>query len=204
MKETTKKSAVAEAREKIATILTGRENVEQHIKEVMAADEAARQQAEEDVRKAVATSDLDAYQKAKKELQTAKDSKELHTAWAESIRSTPAITSEEYDSLVSAIYAELDALEDATMQKAVKLADDMAALGEQLKAAQNEANTVLEKLQHDVYKDADRRRNKEGKVLGVAMDAKIITKWDTINYAVSPTQHYWYDAYMKKARQKSC
>lgn len=202
MKETTKKSAVAEAREKIAAILTGRENVEQHIKEVMAADEAARQQAEEDVRKAVATSDLDAYQKAKKELQTAKDSKELHTAWAESIRSTPAITSEEYDSLVSAIYAELDALEEATMQKAVRLADDMAALGEQLKAAQNEANTVLEKLQHDVYKDADRRRNKEGKVLGVAMDAKIITKWDTINYALSPAQHYRYNEYKNRRPQQ--
>lgn len=201
MKETTKKSAVAEAREKIAAILAGRENVEQHIKEVMAADEAARQQAEDDVRKAVASSDLDAYQQAKKALQTAKDSKEMHTAWAETIQSTPAITSEEYDSLVSAIYAELDALEDATMQTVVKLADEMAAAGEQLKAAQNEANTVLEKLQHDVYKDADRRHGKDGRVIS-ATDAKIITKWDTINYAVSPTQHYRYNEYKNRRPQQ--
>ena len=201
MKETTQKCAVAEAREKIAAILTGRENVEQHIKEVMAADEAARQQAEDDVRKAVASSDLDAYQQAKKALQTAKDSKEMHTAWAETIQRTPAITSEEYDSLVSAIYKELDALEDATMQTVVKLADEMAAAGEQLKAAQNEANTVLEKLQHDVYKDADRRHSKDGRVIS-ATDAKIITKWDTINYAVSPTQHYRYNEYKNRRPQQ--
>lgn len=200
MAETIKKSAVIEAQEKITAILTGRKNVEQHIKEVMAADEIAQQQAEEDVKKAIASSDLDAYQKAKKELQTANDSREMHTAWAETVRSTPAITGDEYDAMVRAIYAELDALEDTTMQKLVKLAGDMAALGEELKTAQNEANVVLEKLQHDVYLDADRRRAKNGEVLS-HQDAKVITKWDTINYALSPTQHYWYDAYKKKTRQ---
>ena len=200
MSETIKKSAVIEAQEKITAILTGRKNVEQHIKEVMAADETAQQKAEEEVRKAVASSDLDAYQKAKKALQTANDSREMHTAWAETVRSTPAITGDEYDAMVRAIYAELDALEDTTMQKLVKLAGDMAALGDQLKTAQNDANVVLEKLQHDVYLDADRRRAKNGEVLS-HQDAKVITKWDTINYAMSPTQHYWYDAYMKKARQ---
>ena len=200
MSETIKKSAVIEAQEKITAILTGRKNVEQHIKEVMAADETAQQKAEEEVRKAVASSDLDAYQKAKKALQTANDSREMHTAWAETVRSTPAITGDEYDAMVRAIYAELDALEDTTMQKLVKLAGDMAALGDQLKTAQNDANVVLEKLQHDVYLDADRRRAKNGEVLS-HQDAKVITKWNTINYAMSPTQHYWYDAYMKKARQ---
>lgn len=197
----TSKSAVVEAREKIEAILAGRRNSEKHVAEVLEADTAALQKAEEDVQKAVTSNDLDAYQKAKKELQTAKDSKELHTAWAETVKRTPAITSEEYDSLVSAIYAELDALEDATMQIVVKLADEMAAAGEQLKAAQNEANTVLEKLQHDIYKDADRRHSKDGRVIS-ATDAKIITKWDTINYAVSPTQHYRYNEYKNRRPQQ--
>ena len=192
------KSAVVAANERIERILAERKASERKVSEALAADAEALRKADSDMKKAVAGNNLEAFQKAKKALQDAKDSRELHEAWSKGMEEQPGITEAEYKSIVSAIYAELDALEHETLQKAVKLADEMAAAGEALREAQEHANEVLQKLQHDVYKDADRNRNKAGVPIITVNTDKTVNKWETINFTQAAKNHFIYDAYMKR------
>lgn len=192
------KSAVIAASEKIEKILAERKASERKVSEALAADAKAWQKADSDMKNAVAKNDLEAFQKAKKALQDAKDSRELHEAWSKNMEEQPGITEAEYKSIVSAIYAELDALEHETLQKAVKLADEMAAAGDALRKAQEHANEVLQKLQHDVYKDADRMRSKGGEIIYTTSENKAVDKWETINFTQAAKNHFIYGAYMKR------
>lgn len=198
MEVTTSKSAVIAASEKIDKILEKRAASEKKVAGDLAADAAAIKKAEAEMKEAVTGNNLEAYQKAKKALQTAKDSQELHLAWAKSMKEQPGITPDEYNNLVSAIYAELDGLEAETLQKAVKLADEMAAAGDALRKAQNHANEILHKLQHDVYRDADRMRSKGGEIIYTTSENKAVDKWETINFTQAAKNHFIYDAYMNR------
>lgn len=193
------KSAVIAASEKIEKILADRETSEKNVAEALKADAAALQKAESDMRQAVTGNNLEAYQKAKRALQNAKDSQELHGAWAKSVKEQPGITEAEYKDMVSAIYAELDALANETLQKAVKIADEMAAAGDALAEAQEQANAVLRRLQHDVYKDADRTHSKKtGEPLFISSEDKAVNKWEVLNFTRAAKEHFMYEAYMKQ------
>lgn len=193
------KSAVIAASEKIDKLLSDRKASEAKAAEALAADETAIQKAEADMKQAASANDLEAYQKAKRALRDAKDSQELHGSWSKSVTEAPVITAEEYKSMVSAIYAEMDALENETLKKAVKLADDMAALGDALEEAYVSANKVLRRLQHDAYKDADRMRNpKTGEPMFMHHEDKAVYKDNTVKFTRAAKNHFMYEAYMKR------
>lgn len=133
-----------------------------------------------------------AYIKAKKDRDEAQTLKGLCKARLERAVSQPLIEKAEYEAKVKVIYEEMDEVDAGIREKLAKLAEEMSGLADELAEAQSKANEALHRLQHDVYKDADRTRNKEGEIIPIQAETKNVNHYDTIMWGKEAIRHHQY------------
>ena len=145
---------------------------------------------------ATATGDLKAYQKAKADRQNALDAKEMHESRLEALNNKPLISKLDYEKAISDIFAEIAAADDQTKQQLCKLSDEMNSAALELETAINRANKALQRLQHDIYRDADKTRNiKTGEILPITHETKAIRNFSTVSWGKTGVQTAQYTGY---------
>lgn len=144
-----------------------------------------------------------AYIKAKKDRDEAQTLKGLCKARLERAVSQPLIEKAEYEAKVKAIYEEMDGINMQIRAKLATLAEEMSGLVDDLAEAQGKANETLHRLQHEVYKDADRTRNKEGEVIPIQAEDKGVNFSGTIMWGKEAIRHYQYELTTGKKINKS-
>ena len=111
--------------------------------------------ANEELIKAEETADLVAYDKAKGNISTSQHAIELYQKQLDKLESTPLVTKDDYNQLVSDIEKAADTLQDELNIKGAKLMAELKALADESNAAYHKADELLSIAQYDVYKDAD-------------------------------------------------
>lgn len=198
-----KETAVKNTAARINQILKDRveETADRETKVAEAKKAAA--EAEKRMDEATTAGDTKAYQKAKWERRDAMDALEMHEKRLEALNNKPLISKNEYEKAVADIYAEIVAKDDQTKKTLCKLSDEMEAVALDLANAQEEANSVLHRLQHEIYRDADRSRNpKTGEVITyLSHEDKKVDKWDTVSWGKAGVSHYQYELYTGRKAQ---
>lgn len=174
------------------TVLTNRENEVAELKALLDKDAAAIAAANEAMDAATNGGDLKAYQTAKRERQDASDALEMHTARLSALEKKPLISKADYDQAISSVYSEIEQLDTKAKQDLAQLSEQMEKIVTDLQDAISEANRVLQVLQHDVYRDADRRLNNKGDIIMTPSEDKRINKADTISWGRAGVLHSQY------------
>ena len=117
--------------------------------------ERALKIANEELIKAEETADLVAYDKAKGDISTSQHAIELYQKQLDKLESTPLVTKDDYNQLVSDIQKAADKLQDELNIKGAKLMAELKALADESNAVYHKADELLRIAQYDVYKDAD-------------------------------------------------
>lgn len=189
-----KKSAIATANERIEAILAERKANSDNLVAKTNESREAVIAASHDMESAILSGDIDAYREAKSRKAAAADALEMYTAQAATLGDRPLISKEEYEQLIEGIYSEVSALNAEVQSKAANLAEEMQKAGEQLRSVQGEANKTLHRLQHDIFRDADRTKNiKTGDIIAIRSEEKTVDYWDTINWTLSPVCNEIYE-----------
>ena len=106
---------------------------------------------------------VEKYQQHKAALDAAKDIKAAHEERAEIIKGKALITAEEYDEMVNAIIDEAKAQRLKAIKDIVNYINKAAEVGADLCEAYTDADEVLGVLQNDIYRNADRPHDSNGK-----------------------------------------
>ena len=117
--------------------------------------ERALKIANEELIKAEETADLVAYDKAKGDIWTSQHAIELYQKQLDKLESTPLVTKDDYNQLVTDIEKAADTLQDELNIKGAKLMAELKALADESNAVYHKADELLRIAQYDVYKDAD-------------------------------------------------
>ncbi|WP_332372598.1 hypothetical protein [Lactococcus cremoris] len=117
--------------------------------------ERALKIANEELIKAEEIADLVAYDKAKGDIWTSQHAIELYQKQLDKLESTPLVTKDDYNQLVSDIEKAADKLQDELNIKGAKLMAELKALADESNAVYHKADELLRIAQYDVYKDAD-------------------------------------------------
>ncbi|WP_332373274.1 hypothetical protein [Lactococcus cremoris] len=117
--------------------------------------ERALKIANDELIKAEETADLVAYDKAKGDIWTSQHAIELYQKQLDKLESTPLVTKDDYNQLVSDIEKAADKLQDELNIKGAKLMAELKALADESNAVYHKADELLRIAQYDVYKDAD-------------------------------------------------
>lgn len=189
--------AVATAENMTKRILSDRATETADLQDLITEDEEAIAKACIAMEAATTAGDVKAYQKAKADRQDAADAKEMHTKRLEALESNPLISKAEYEKAVADIIAEIAAADDQTKAALVKLSDEMNAAALDLSEAISRANDALQRLQHDIYRDADRTKNpKTGEPnLALTHEVKAYKKHDTVLWGRAGVRTAQYEAY---------
>lgn len=188
--------AVAEVENLIKKILSDRKAEENGLQEQLDYEEANHAKASVAMQKAAEAGDVNAYQNAKKERLESMFAAEHYADRLEELQKQPLISKDSYEQAVKSIYAAIDAREDQTRGKLAKLAEQMKAEADKLNEAVIYANKVLHALQHDVYKDADRRRNPYGEIIPITQEEKRADTWETLSWGAAGVDHYQYKKFI--------
>ena len=187
--------AVKAAEAKAKEILAKRAEELKLLAEQIDREAAEIERAKEAMQAATTACDLKAYQQAKAARRDEEDAKEMHEARIHGLNDEPLISKGEYEKAVADIYAELAAADDKAKQQLAAYSDKMEAVAEELREDMEQANAVLHLLQTNVYKDADRTKDKSGRVLRLQHEDKTIDKWTTIQWGKAGVTHYQYGEY---------
>jgi len=117
--------------------------------------ERALKIANDELIKAEEIADLVAYDKAKGDIWTSQHAIELYQKQLDKLESTPLVTKDDYNQLVSDIEKAADTLQDELNIKGAKLMAELKALADESNAVYHKADELLRIAQYDVYKDAD-------------------------------------------------
>ena len=186
--------AVSEAENTVKRILSAREAETADLEEQVKYAAAAIDKANADMEAATEAGDVIAYQKAKADRRDAADAKEMYENRLNALNDKNLISKGDYEKTVADIYAELAALDDQTKQRLAKLSEQMEAAALELQEAQAYANKVLYRLQHELYRDADRSLV-NGKMLQMISEDKKVDKGGTILWGKAGVTHYQYKQY---------
>lgn len=110
--------------------------------------------AEEDMAAAAKSEDVQAYQRAKALLLDAQASAELFEGKLHALEAAPLIDQTEYEGTVKVIMAAIQAEDDAARTKLERLTQQMQQTGQRLQDVIDYGNSLLHRLQHDVFKDS--------------------------------------------------
>ena len=152
------------------------------ITDMLKDESAAVDKATEEMNAATIAGDVKAYQKAKAARQNAADAKEMHEARLTILAEKALITPEEYETAVNRIYAENAALEDEAKQAIIGYSEKMNTVAISLEDAMTHANNVLRRLQSEIYRDQDRRRDSAGEIVRIPTETKEVNNWNIINW----------------------
>lgn len=188
--------AVKAAESTVKKILSDRVTEIADLTEQIEQEVAAIAKANEAMEAATTAGNVKAYQNAKADRRDAADAKEMHEARLEALNNKPLISKIDYERAVADIYTEIAALDDQKKQRIAKLSEEMEAEALELQEAINKANEVLHRLQHEVYRDADRSHShKTGELMNISGEEKKVEKLDTVFWGKAGVTHYQYEAY---------
>ena len=188
--------AVKAAESTVKKILSDRVTEIADLTEQIEQEAAAIAKANEAMEAATTAGNVKAYQNAKADRRDAADAKEMHEARLEALNNKPLISKIDYERAVADIYTEIAALDDQKKQRIAKLSEEMEAEALELQEAINKANEVLHRLQHEVYRDADRSRSqKTGELVNISHEEKKVDKFNTVIWGKAGVTHYQYEAY---------
>ena len=179
-----------EIKAKLETLLSQRAADLEAVKKEILADNEAAKKAEAALEAATRKNDIEAYQKAKASKLKAEDSSEMHSAIADTLSHKELISEADYTRLADTVLNEAKNLELEAQKNLLKLAGEMKSLGVELEEAQTTINDILSLLQHDVYRDAD-RRIKDRRPINPS-DKLQVNFWDTIWLAQSAVNSHAY------------
>lgn len=185
------KSAQA-AENRIEKILSDSVTEKAVLEERIETEAAAIAEANKAMEAAAMTGDVKAYQKAKRERRDMADAREMHERRMSVLNGEPLISGAEYKKETDAIFAEFAALKDQAEKNLVRLSDEMNAVAEEVQEAVAHANEVLYRLQHDIYRDADRPLDEKGNTYGSAGE-KRLDGLGLIHWGRSGVTHYQYE-----------
>lgn len=189
---------------RINYILSNRETSLSELDQLITEDEKAISAAAERMEAATAAGNLEEYRKAKSELAEVSDAKEMHEKRMIALSDLPLISEAEYNEDVLIIQAEVAAIEKESKQILKALSDKMKEESNLLSDCIILANGILERLQHDVFRDADRSRNpKTGEVMPINHERAQVDPifQSTVNWgnlAVNSAQYQNYKAGLQK------
>ena len=190
IKKTTDK--ISEIGGVVAKMLTDRDAEIEALKKQLPEDAAAITAAEEAMQTATDAGDLKKYSQAKAARHDAADAEEMHKNRLNKLEGQPLLTKTEYEKLVADLHGEINDLENLTKGKLYALAAEMKAESEEFEKAVDSANKVLFTLQHDVYRDADRKRNRDGEIIQLVHENKTLDKSGTINWGREAAENSLY------------
>lgn len=133
---------------------------------------ANKEKAEKKAEKALRDGDVDAYQKAQDAIKKADATITVHGNLLQRLKEEPILPREEYESKVADVLAELERIVSKDREKVVSLIDQIADIAEKEDVTIKRGNAILKKLQHDLYRDADRTRDKTGHVMSLNHENK--------------------------------
>lgn len=186
--------AIKEADKLVKKILSDRVSETAFLEEELAKDNAAVAAAEAAIAEAVTSSNLEEYQKAKIAHRNALDAKEMHDARMEALKNAPLISARDYRKTVESILAEVTEMDRAARTRLASLSEEMEDCAMNLREAVVTANDVLQRLQHDIYRDADRAKHGETNQPYNECDRKQVdrSKLDTVDWGLTGVRHYQY------------
>lgn len=133
---------------------------------------ANREKAEKQAEKALSNGNVDEYQKAHKAIEKADATIFVHSNLLNKLKEEPVISRAEYESMVSDVLAAIAETVDGYKADIVALVDKMADIRDAESEVLNRGNTLLKKLQHDLYRDADRTRDQAGRMMNLQHENK--------------------------------
>lgn len=130
---------------------------------------------------AMENGDDETYLKAKKAYDEA--SIRMEAAKRRHEKASGPIPEEEYRKLVESIKKEIDDYKNETAHIIIPLIDQLYTAGKDLERKANEAQDFLTYVQHNLYKDTDRVKTKDGWLYG--QDAQKVSKevWEMVRLA---------------------
>lgn len=186
--------AVTETDKKITQILTQRETETGDIKKQIEEVTENINKLNTDLEKARKSGETESYKEVLKNIRDNQDTLKMHNERLTELEEKPLITPGEYEALVSDIRVSFSMAEDEANEKLYKLSKEMEKVADEMTELLDRSNKTLRRLQHDVYRDADRKRT----IYGYICDSPIsINKNSTIYWGKVPTQTQPYINYSK-------
>lgn len=155
-------------------------------------------QANERMEKAQAAGDNAAYKAAREDRADALVTRELFSGRLDSLKNDPQLAPEDYERITASVISEFGENHEAVQNTIVDAADKLSAAADDLADLANRVNDILHTLQHDIYKDADRKRHHTTGECYDPTDAKTINLRavsDTIAWAKHGTFRPQYEYY---------
>ncbi len=97
-----------------------------------------------------------------REISAARAYKESCSRFLDNLQNKPAISSEEYEELTAALLEEMENQNQKAKEQIVELCGKILEIGKENEEFISRGNGLLERLQHDLYLDKDRKRMRDG------------------------------------------
>ncbi len=114
----------------------------------------------------------------------------------------PLIDDNQYNRFKSEILEVLDNANEQSTKKAIELAEEMKKEHDSLAETVREGNELLIVVQTNMYKDQDKPKNSEGKIIRGINVAEYKNAYETINFLNKPTTSYFYTEHQKGKKAK--
>lgn len=146
----------------LSTIVTkNKKEISECEENICKADESIAK-ANADIAAAETAVDAETHHKAKDALWTADHAKELYQKQKEKLETIPLISKEEYKSLSLSIVQIADENHDQLNNEAVELIKEFKVLSDRAEEVTNKANSLLQLVQYEAYKDSGREFRRDG------------------------------------------
>lgn len=186
----------------IDRILADREAKRASLEEKQEKEYDALSAAEEAMQAAADAGDIKAYRKGKAARQAAADAIEMYERHLFKVTGKDLITTADYEKTIADIHAEIKQTEEKTKEKLFLLSSKMKAAADELETAVRNANKVISRLQHDLYRDADRMITVNGDTMYILDENRAVNATATINWGKVAADQYQYKLYKFKMEGK--
>lgn len=157
------KNTLAECQARIKELQAARDMEISALEAALPLDAESIRKADEALEAATVNNDIEAFSAAKDAKRNALDMQEMHRRRLDAFRTRPQIQPDEYKKISAELLKDAAEKEEALKKKLVKLYEDAAGAGQQLKEYEVQVNEALRALQSDLNRDADRPKDGDGK-----------------------------------------
>lgn len=178
---------------RIDKILQDREAETAAILEKIKEESEAIEKAQKEMEAATVAGDAKAYSKAKAKRAEAADAKEMHETRLDTLTNRPLISKDEYERASNEIREAVATLENQKRDQLAELSEKMNVIAQEMREVTDKANAALRRLQHNVYRDADIPRGKNGELIVTWVNANSVKDTSgTYSWGRSGVEHYQY------------
>ncbi|MCR5594811.1 MAG: hypothetical protein K6G12_03110 [Lachnospiraceae bacterium] len=160
----------------------------------------ALSEAEDNISKAIETDNAELYRKAKKEKADAEDDIELREKRLELLKKQPLIDQSEYNKRCQAIFTDLDAMTVRQQTEIVKIVDQLKAIYDEANESIIKGNEILERWQREVYRNADRSKSPEGKIMKLSHETMHYNNFNVTTFIRNLLEDGYYQGFLNAQR----